>query len=175
MSNTMSLADTLISELNHEVETTKRHFSRIDTQHLEYKPHEKSMTMGHLAAHTVETLVWAKEIVDLDVFELDMESYKPAVATSQAELLTMADQNLKIAVDALQSKPDSELYKPWKMIAGGRTMMQDMPKASVFRTFVISHMIHHRGQLTVYMRLCNIPVPKTYGPSADDPEMDFVD
>ena len=171
----MSLAESLIFELNQEVETTKRHFSRIEATHFEFKPHEKSMTMGRLAAHSVETLGWANEIVNLDVFEFDMENHKAAVATSQAELLAMTDQNLKVAVDALQSKADEELFKPWKMVAGGQTMMEGVPKAVVLRSFVISHMIHHRGQLTVYMRLCEIPLPKTYGPTADEPEMDFAD
>ena len=171
----MSLTEALILELNQEVETTKRHFSRIETEHFEFKPHEKSMTMGHLANHTVETLVWANEIVNLDVFEFDMENFNPPVATSQAELLAMADQNLKVAVDALQSTSDEKLFKPWKMVAGGNTVMEGLPKAAVLRSFVFSHMIHHRGQLTVYMRLCNILIPKTYGPTADDPSMDFVD
>ena len=171
----MLLTEALIFELNQEVETTKRHFSRIATEHFEFKPHEKSMTMGRLASHSLEALVWANEIINLDVFEFDMENHKPAEATSQAELLTMADQNLKIAVDALRSKSDEELFKPWKMIAAGRTVMEGVPKAAVLRSFVISHMIHHRGQLTVYMRLCNIALPKTYGPTADEPEMDFMD
>jgi uncharacterized damage-inducible protein DinB len=175
VANRMSLIDALVFELTQEVETTKRHFSRIEKHNFEYKPHEKSMTMVQLASHVVESLLWTKEILDLDVFEFDMENYKPTVASSQAGLLEMADQNLKIAVDTLRSKSEQELFKPWKMVAGGRTVMQGVPKVGVFRGFIISHMIHHRGQLTVYMRMCDIALPKTYGPTADDPNMDFID
>ncbi len=171
----MVLAEALINELNREVDVTKKHFSRIDSKHMNYKPHEKSMTMGQLAGHSVETIAWANEIVNLDIFELDMETYKPVIATSQADLLEMINNNMKIAEGALNGKSDEDLLKPWKMIAGGKTVMKNIPKSSVFRSFIISHLIHHRGQLTVYMRVCNIPLPKTYGPTADEPEMDFVD
>ncbi len=103
-----------------------------------------------------------------------MENYNPVVATSQEALLELTDKNLKIAADALLGKSDEELSQPWKMVVGGKTVMEDIPKAAIFRSFIISHMIHHRGQLTVYMRMCNIALPKTYGPTADEPEMDFI-
>ncbi len=175
MECSMSMIDALVFELNMEMATTRRHFERIKPEHMTYKPHEKSMALGALAAHTVETVAWMKEIVDLDVFELDMENYKPPAAETPEALLELADTNLKIAVDTLQTKSDADLFTPWKMVAGGRTVMEGVPKIGVIRSFVLSHLIHHRGQLTVYMRLCDIPIPKTYGPTADEPEMDFCD
>ena len=171
----MSLAESLKMELSMEIATTKRHFNNLTENHFDYKPHEKSMTLGVLAAHTVETIGWAKEIIGQDVFVLDMENYSPPVAENKEDLIELTDSCLAVAMDVLNGLSDEELFKPWKMMVGDKTVMDGVPKIAVFRSFILNHMIHHRGQLTVYMRLCDIPVPKTYGPSADDAEMDFID
>jgi len=105
-----------------------------------------------------------------DVFDFDPTSYTPPKASNVEELLELVSETSKAAFDALDSASDATLGEPWSMRINGNTVME-MPKGAVFRSFILSHLVHHRGQLTVYLRLLNIPLPQTYGPSADNPMM----
>ena len=166
----MSQIAALKMELTHELESTKRHFEQLAGADFAWKPHEKSMSLGQLAAHCVESLAWADNMLHQDVFDFDPSSYTSPKVGNVEELLKLTAETSQIAFDALDSATDACLLEPWSMRIQGNTVME-MPKGAVFRSFILSHLIHHRGQLTVYLRLLDIPLPQTYGPSADSPQM----
>ena len=163
----MALVDGIIQELSHERIATREVLSRIPEDKWDWKPHEKSMELGRLGSHIAETYSWAASILEMDVFELDMESYVPFAAKSSAELLEAFDARVDEALSLLAGQSDEHLLATWKMVVGGNVMME-MPRIAVIRMFLISHTIHHRGQLTVYLRLNDVPLPSIYGPSADE-------
>ncbi|PCJ61916.1 MAG: damage-inducible protein DinB [Planctomycetota bacterium] len=166
----MRILDGLAHELTYELDTTKKHFANLPKDKFDFKPHEKSFSLGHLASHILEPLSWIHSILNDDVFNFNPEEYKPTVYGSSEELLAAADTIKDESLELLKNASDDILSTNWQMAIGGQVVME-MPKIAVFRNFVINHLIHHRGQLTVYMRLNDILVPKTYGPTADDQTM----
>lgn len=162
----MPLVDALLPEFDHEMTTTRKLLERAPEDRFAWKPHGKSMSLGELATH-LSVLPWWGEVTltqaDLDTAGIQ----RPAVATSRAELLATFDRHVAAARAALAGKSDAELTAPWSLRQGGHTIFT-MPKAAVWRSFVMSHIIHHRGQLSVYLRLNDISVPSIYGPSADE-------
>jgi len=163
----MSFAQTLLPQFDHEMVTTRKMLERYPEEKADWKPHPTSMTMGRLAGHVAEMVAWTVPILQQDVFEMDRSKYTPAVAGSRSELLQQFDETIKIARAAIAGTSDEAWNKPWAFIAGGREMFK-MPKIAVIRSFVLSHTIHHRGQLSVYYRMNGVPVPSIYGPSADE-------
>jgi uncharacterized damage-inducible protein DinB len=163
----MNIIDGIIQELRHERVSTREVINRIPEDKWDWKPHEKSMAMGQLASHIVETFGWTESILGMDTFELDMETYKPYVASSKAELLNTFDQKVDAAIALMTGQSDEHVLGIWKMVAGGQVTIE-MPRIGVIRMFTISHTIHHRAQLSMYLRLNDIPVPSIYGPSADE-------
>ncbi len=125
------------------------------------------MTLGRLASHCVETLKWLDVVVNQDVFEMDPGSYTPFQAGSHSELLEAFDANLEVAQKVVQNQSDQNLLGNWQMKTGGEVTL-DMPRIAVIRGFVLNDLVHHRGQLSVYLRLNDIPAPSIYGPSADE-------
>ena len=164
----VTIGQGLLMELSHEVHNVKRHFERLPSEKFDYKPDEKSMPLGVLSAHIVESMGWLPDMVGKDVFDFDPTKYIPPHADNVKGLLKLADENLSVAENSLSAVSDETLMENWKMVIGGQVVVE-MPKAVVVRSFCISHLIHHRGQLTVYMRLLGVPVPATYGPTADEP------
>jgi uncharacterized damage-inducible protein DinB len=126
------------------------------------------MSMGRLASHIAEMPAWGVAGLNLDA--LDMGGYKPWEGASRAEILALFDRNVAEARAAIAAASDEKYMSNWSLTAGGKTMMT-MPKIAVVRSFVINHVIHHRGQFSVYLRLNDIPVPSIYGPSADEGQM----
>ena len=163
----MSLIDTLISEFEHEAQTTRKHLERLPDDKLGWRPHEKSFTAGGLASHITECVGWTDAIFNGDEFNFDPATFKRYQATSAADLLKTFDENVATAKQALKDAGEASLSEPWSLKIRGRVLFEK-PKAAVFRDFALSHVIHHRGQLSVYLRLLNIPVPGSYGPSADE-------
>ena len=163
----MKLIDSLIREFDHEAQTTRKHLERLPEDKLDWRPHEKSFTAGGLAAHITEMVSWTDAILNQDELDFDPASYKPYRATSVADLLKTFDDNVAKGKQALAGATDESLRQPWSFKIMGRVRFEKC-KADVFRDFALSHVIHHRGQFSVYLRLLNVPVPGSYGPSADE-------
>ena len=163
----MSLHASLSREFQHEAATTRRHLERLTDDKLGWRPHVKSFTAGDLAAHIVECVGWTQSIFTADHFDFDPATFKPFRASSMADLIAGFDERVAAGASALAGAADADLFVPWRLVIKGRTRFEK-PKMSVFRDFTLSHLIHHRGQLTVYLRLLDIPVPGSYGPTADE-------
>jgi uncharacterized damage-inducible protein DinB len=134
----------------------------------DWKPHEKSMTLGRLATHIAETIHWIPVILQADEFDFAANpSPKGHTADSSEELLAILDDNLNKAITALSQTDDETFNKTWSVKRGEQLIMTS-PKKVAIRGWAFSHQFHHRGQLSVYLRLLDIPVPGMYGPSADE-------
>ena len=164
----MDIQKELIAEFDREVASTRKMLDAIpDDAHFGYKPHEKSMPLGRLAAHTAETAgEWALVTLKQNLFEMTGE-FKPWVPATKAELLERFDKETTEAKAALAAFNPEHWDEHWKLVGNGQTYV-DQPKYEVWRTWVMNHMIHHRAQLGVYLRLLGKPIPGTYGPSADE-------
>lgn len=163
----MNIADGIIMELQAERVSAREMLSRIPQDQWDYKPHEKSMALGPLGCHIAETFTWIDSIVDNDVFDMDPTTYVPWLASSMGELLQTFDSNCDALIEKLQSQSDEHLMGNWKMTMGGQVAME-MPRVAVIRMFMISHTIHHRAQMSVYLRMLDVPLPSVYGPSGDE-------
>jgi uncharacterized damage-inducible protein DinB len=165
----MSIAQTLLPEFDHEMANTRRMLELVPAGEAAWKPHPKSYALGDLASHIATVPNWGRLVLELP--ELDLGS--PANAgiarvpfTTTPELVDRFDRNVREARAALGSASDADLDVPW-VLRNGATTVFSMPRAAVMRGFVLSHMIHHRGQLSVYLRLRDVPLPSLYGPTAD--------
>jgi len=162
----MGMVDALLPEFDHEMTTTRKVLERVPEDRFDWKPHAKSFSLRDLAQHVATVPMWGS--VTLNSAELDTAAMNPIPPVSnRAELLSMFDQNAAATRAALVDKSDAELMTPWALKRGTQTIFS-MPRAMVWRSFVMSHLIHHRGQLSVYLRLNDTPVPSIYGPSADE-------
>lgn len=157
----------LIPELKHEAASTRKMLERVPAESWDWKPHEKSMALGRLASHVATIPAWMT--ITLTTGELDFAKgdYKPPVATSTENLLEIFDESYQTALQHLETASDETLRGNWSLLNGGHHLFT-MPRMAALRSFVMNHLIHHRGQLSVYLRLLGIPVPGMYGPSADD-------
>jgi uncharacterized damage-inducible protein DinB len=165
----MSISAALLPEFDHEMATTRRVIERVADGNFDYKPHDKSMTMGRLASHCAEMPTWAVVGIKQDSLNLATD-YKPFAPSTNTEIVAAFDANVAAAREAIAGASDAELMQPWSLKMGDQVLMT-MPKIAVVRTFVMNHVIHHRGQLSVYLRLKDVPVPSIYGPSADEGQM----
>jgi uncharacterized damage-inducible protein DinB len=164
----MDIQKELIAEFDRELATTRKMLDAIPADaDLSYKPHEKSMSLGRLAGHTAETAgEWALTTLTQAVFEMKMAEFKPWIPASKAEILERFDKESAKVKTALAAFKPEQWDEHWKLIGDGQTWVDD-PKYVVWRTWVMNHLIHHRAQLGVYLRLLGAKVPGTYGPSAD--------
>ena len=162
----MPPADALLPEFDHEMTVTRKLLERVPDDKFEWKPHAKSMTLGALAQHVATLPMWGSMTLDLTELDLGENRQLPPIK-SRAELLALFDDNVAKTRAALTGKGDGELMAPWALKRDGHTIFS-MPRAGVWRGFVISHLIHHRGQLSVYLRMNDVPIPSMYGPSADE-------
>lgn len=161
----MAIKDALLAEYDHEMGTTRRLLDRLPDDKLAWRPHEKSMALGELASHLGNIPNWAGRILNDLSFDLASLPHQTPKA-SRAEILALFDESTR-TTRALMDKSDAEYMAPWSLKRGGQDMFS-MPRIAAFRSFVLSHTIHHRGQLSVYLRLNQIPVPPIYGPTADE-------
>ncbi len=162
----MAMNDALLAEFDHEMTVTRRLLERVPEERFGWKPHQKSMSLVELAQHVATIPMWGAVTLTLSEFDLGGQPPLPA-ATTRKELLDGFDQRVKDARAALAGKSAAEMMEPWALKRDGHTIFS-MPKVSVWRSFVMSHLVHHRGQLSVYLRLNDVPVPSMYGPSADE-------
>jgi uncharacterized damage-inducible protein DinB len=162
------LKDGLIAEFDHEVATTRRLLERLpdDAERLAWKPHQKSMSLGGLATHISNLPVWGSSILGAPLFDLATMPSNVQEKTSRREILAAFDENTR-QTRAGMSRTDAEYLDRWTLKRGDQEMFS-MPKIAAFRTFLMYHLVHHRGQLSVYLRLNDIPVPAIYGPTADE-------
>jgi uncharacterized damage-inducible protein DinB len=167
----MAIKDMLLPEFEVEIAKTRRLLERVPLDDPKWKPHPKSMDMGNLTAHIVEILDWATVAAGGPSFDMaaDPRAARPTYATT-AELLSVFDAKAAQAKAAIAGMSDAEMMSHWSLLRGEAVMMK-IPKLSLLRGFVFSHIVHHRGQASVYLRLKDIPVPAIYGPSADESAM----
>jgi uncharacterized damage-inducible protein DinB len=165
----MSIADALLPEFDREMGSTRRVLERIPDGQFGWQPHPKSMTLGRLAEHLAELPQWVGVTVGQSEFDIGTARRPEGYASPETRdtVLAMFDANVASARSALADKTDAELLAPWTLLKSGQAMFT-MPKAGVLRAFVMNHIVHHRGQMTVYLRLHNVPLPSIYGPSADE-------
>lgn len=165
----MAFKDGFLHEFDHEMGTTRRVLDRVPEADFAWKPHEKSFTLGQLARHIANIPRWVPVALDRAVFDLAsggdvMQAKDPA---STADLLATFDANVKAARAKIDEQPDPALAAVFTLKQGTYEVFT-MPKKVVLRGFIMNHMIHHRGQLSVYLRLRNVPLPSIYGPTADE-------
>jgi uncharacterized damage-inducible protein DinB len=166
----MRISDTLLPEFDQEMATTRKCLARIPDGKFSYKPHPRSFEMGALAVHIATMLDWGVTTLESDSFDyapVGGAPYVPPVAKTNAELLAMFDSGSAKFRAALAAAENDALMTPWSLLGGGVTMFT-MPRVAVLRGMIFNHIVHHRGQLSVYLRMCDIPVPAIYGPSADE-------
>ena len=162
----MAIKDALLADYDHEMATTRKLLERLPDEKLSWTPHAKSMSMGGLATHLSRIPQWAGPILNEPSFDLAGAPPPVAASGSDAALLAAFDATIR-ETRAFMDKSDAEYMSLWTLKRGGHEMFS-VPRMAAFRSFVIHHVIHHRGQLSVYLRLNDIPVPSIYGPSADE-------
>ena len=163
----MRIIDPLIQEFTHECQLTRKVLERVPRAHYAWRPHEKSMTLGRLAGHIAENPGWGTATLQHDVLVLD-GSFAAYTAESPEHMLERFDREVADALAAMQHATDEQMRATWCMKDTEGRIILEMPRAAVFRTFILNHMVHHRGQLTVYLRMLDVPLPAIYGPSADE-------
>lgn len=168
--STGRLATAFLAEMDNEAKVARECLARVPADKFDWKPHEKSMTMGRLAVHVAEMFGWTKETLTQDVLDFATADFTPFEPSTTEQLLAFFDDHVAKAKAILAATPDDTFFTEWTM-RNGEQVYFTMPKVAVMRSFVMNHIIHHRGQLSVYLRLNDIPVPSIYGPSADEGQM----
>jgi uncharacterized damage-inducible protein DinB len=166
----MRISDMLLTEFDQEMAGTRKTLERVPDDKFDWKPHQKSTTMGGLATHLANIPTWAVHALtkdSIDIAPVGEAPLRAEPARSREEVLERFDKAVKDARAAINAASNEELLQPWSLLSGGKTVMT-LPRIGVLRGFVMSHSIHHRAQLGVYLRLNDIPVPSIYGPSADE-------
>src|SRR5262245_41711720 len=165
----MAIAESILPEFDHETATTRTLLERVPADKAEWKPHEKSMSLGQLAMHIANLPHWASitlERTEFDTNPPDGSRETTPAYESRAKLLQFYDANVSTARALLARTTDGEFMVQWTLKNGGKNLF-GMPRVAVFRSFVLNHAVHHRGQLSVYLRLLDVPIPNIYGPTAD--------
>src|ERR1700677_1233832 len=166
----MPIRDALLGEFDHEMISTRATLERVPEGKGDWAPHPKSMKMARLAGHLAELSGWGAAIIGQDSFDfrpVGAPPMAPMVMTSRAQILEAFDKKVAEARKQLASASDETLMENWTLLSGGQTIMT-MPRVAFLRSFVMNHIVHHRAQLGVYLRMNDVPVPSVYGPSADE-------
>ena len=165
----MAIKDALLPEYDHEMGSTRRLLERVPEADLKWKPHAKSFSLGQLAGHLANIPTWIAPTCDYTMFDLATigDNARPKEPASLAELLATFDANVKKGRSKIDEQTDAALVATWTLKQGPHEVFT-MPRIAVLRGFIMNHTIHHRGQLTVYLRLRDVPLPSMYGPTADE-------
>lgn len=165
----MAIVDFLLPEFDQEMDSTRKILERIPESKMDWKPHAKSMPMGRLADHVAQMVGWITDSMDNDV--TDLTGYQPPQQPAKTqEIVDRFDSNRVAARKALAATSDQAFQRQWKLISGDKVFFE-MPRIAMYRSLIMNHIVHHRAQLGVYLRLNEIAVPGMYGPSADEANM----
>jgi len=167
MAEPKRIVDPMIAELEQESEATRRMLERVPADKLDWSPHPKSMTLGQLAFHIAGIGQGIGEFLELDGLDVAGADFEPGAPASHREIMEKFEQAKAAARVRLEGMDDEEAARPWRLTNDGDEIFT-MPKAALARTLMFNHLYHHRGQLSVYLRLLDVPVPVTYGRSADE-------
>jgi uncharacterized damage-inducible protein DinB len=163
----MTMSQALLPEFDQEMKFTRKALELFPDDKFDWKPHAKSMTLGRLAAHLAELPAFGMAIIQTDGINFDKGEYKPTVVKNRAELLEAFDKNVAATHEAIAGATDDHLRQPWHLIYKEKKLFE-APRIAALRGMAMNHIIHHRGQFTVYLRLNDVAVPGMYGPSADE-------
>jgi uncharacterized damage-inducible protein DinB len=161
----MPLIDGMLLELEQEAQTTRRLLERVSDEHLSWRPHEKSRTLGELALHVASVPGAVAELALKD--QVQAPNFIDPSPSSAREVVSTLDESIAKAKKILSGVSDEVLQSPWRMMQGDREIFSQ-PKISLLRSIMLNHWYHHRGQLSVYLRQLDVPIPSIYGPSADE-------
>jgi uncharacterized damage-inducible protein DinB len=162
----MSVKKGIIMELQFESASTKKILDRVPLEHITWKPHEKSMTLQRLATHIAELPGWITRTINSDEMNIGGD-FKPTLLPNAQEITALYEKNLQEAIETLENADEALLDKPWTLKKGEHTIFT-FPKKVIIRNMAMNHLVHHRGQLSVFLRLLDVPIPGMYGPSADE-------
>ncbi len=163
----MSIGERLLPEFDHEMAGTRKVLERIPLERYDWTPHPKSFSLGRLANHLAGLLRWGSGAMSSREFDFALGGYTPSQFRTSNSLLAGFDENLAATRAAIAGAADEAFHEPWTL-RNGEHVIFTLPRVAVLRQMVFNHNIHHRGQLTVYLRLLDVPVPGLYGPSADE-------
>jgi uncharacterized damage-inducible protein DinB len=163
----MAFIPAFLAELEHEAQNTRKLLALVPLDQADWAPHEKSMKLKRLAVHVADINAWARITLKQDVLDFTTQVFPKPTIESTADLLAFFEQELADAKLVLSEATEEQLNEMWTMRAGEQVYFT-LPKGVVLRQFVFNHLVHHRAQLGVYLRLLNIPIPGAYGPSADE-------
>ena len=166
----MTIGQTFAAELEHEAVATRKMLERVPDGEFDWQPHAKSMRLGQLASHIADVPNWIRATVTMEELDFAQNNFQPKEMRSATDLVNYFDQSLGDALEVLRTASDDDLMKSWRL-RNGEKIFFEMPRVQVLRSMVMNHLIHHRGQLSVYLRLKDVPLPGAYGPSADEPNM----
>ena len=167
----MSIAESLLPEFDRETSLTRQLLERVPNEKASWKPHPKSFSLGDLSLHIANLLTWAVSTMKQTEFDINPPGgpgFAPLKFESVGTTLKTLDENVRTTRAVIAGATDGEMMVMWTFKNGGKTVFS-MPRIAVLRSFVMNHMIHHRGQLTVYLRELDVPLPQMYGPTADSP------
>jgi uncharacterized damage-inducible protein DinB len=159
--------DLLLGDLDAELATTRRVIERVPDAELGWRPHERSWTLGELATHVVNLLEWTRMMLDDDSFDLAANPAPRETLPDRESMLREWDERAERVRARVSALEEQRLMQPWTLMHGAHTVLKQ-PRAVLLRAMCVNHLIHHRGQLSVYLRLLDVPVPSIYGPSADE-------
>lgn len=166
----MPISDTILPEFDHEAAGTRKVLARVPDGRFDWKPHQKSYSVGDLATHLSNLPRWTVMVAaenTFDVAPVGEEPPRQEPVLSAEEAVRMFDRNIAAAREAIEGLSDEQMMETWTLLAGGEEIFS-MPRAAVIRSTIMNHMIHHRAQLGVYLRMNDVPVPNLYGPTADE-------
>ena len=164
----MPTRDMILPEFDQEMTNTRKMLERVPDNRFDFQPHPRSWKTNRLAGHIADIPGWVTHTMGTELLEMEPGQYKPFEPTTRKELMDRFDRNAHEAHDAIAAANDEQLNAIWSMRFAGKTVMT-MPRLQVLRSVVLNHLIHHRAQLGVYLRLMDVAVPGMYGPSADEP------
>jgi uncharacterized damage-inducible protein DinB len=159
--------ETFAAEFDHEMAATRLVLERLPDEAFAWTPHERSFSLGALATHLARLPHWGQQILEADSYDLAGATGRPPANATRTEVLEMFDAHVREVRRSLAVHTDAALNATWTLKRGGHTVLS-MPRLAALRRFLMHHVIHHRGQMTVYLRLQGVPVPPLYGPSADE-------
>lgn len=163
----MDMLQAINGEIGQEAVTTRRVLERVPEDKFGWKPHPKSMSLGQLAMHVATIPEGITRIAQTDEFEVNPAAFAPQQPKNREELLAALDSGVRTAQGYLASLTESSATTTWRAKSQGRELMA-MPRIAMLRALLLNHWYHHRGQLSVYLRLLDVPIPSIYGPSADE-------